>query len=335
MRKTNTKTKNTYKDSRKRDSGRSSRGDSRTRDYGKDSRGDSRTRDYGKDSRKRDSGKGSFKSAENKVRQVARPKLPPIEVGDGFVVCGRNPVREAILGDSEILAVYIQKGGNATLEQIAELAQRKGVRVRFVEREELDEVSPDVAHQGVLAVLSSFEYADLDEMLKKKDQGIALDEASKIEGGQRIPLLILLDGIEDPHNLGAIIRTAECAGASGVVIPKRHSAKVNETVARTSAGAIEYMPCIQVSNIGNTIDKLKEHGFWVYACDMDGTSLWETKLEGKVALVIGNEGSGVSRLVKEKCDFVLSIPMFGNIDSLNASNASALVVYEVLRQRTM
>ena len=235
------------------------------------------------------------------------------------IICGRNPVEELLKSGREIDTLYVQRGSNSSAEAIAHRAKKQGVKVRYVDRRVLDEAAGGIPHQGILCTTSPFEYTDLDEILKSID---------------RTALLILLDGIEDPHNLGAIIRTAECVGASGVIIPKRHSASVNQTVAKSSAGAVEYMPCARVSNIASTIDKLKEHGFWIYACDMDGENLFDAKIEGKVAIVIGNEGSGVSRLVKEKCDFNLAIPMKGHIDSLNASNAAALVMYEVLRKQT-
>ena len=249
-----------------------------------------------------------------------RGRAQRIEIPEGVeIICGRNPVEELIKSGREIDTLYVQRGSNSSAEAIAHKAKKQGVRVQYVDRRALDEASEGIPHQGILCTTSPFEYADLDEMLDST--------------AGRIPLLILLDGIEDPHNLGAIIRTAECVGASGVIIPKRHSASINQTVAKSSAGAVEYMPCARVSNIAATIDKLKEHGFWIYACDMDGENLFDAKIEGKVAIVIGNEGAGVSRLVKEKCDFALSIPMRGNIDSLNASNAAALVMYEVFRKQ--
>ena len=295
------------------------------------------------------------------VRERSRVRL---DVGDGFLICGRNPISEALDNDREIKTIYAQRNLSG-LDDILEEAKAKGVNVRFVEKEILDESANGIPHQGIVAVSAPYKYADLNYVLEEieKISMENIDKLSKVsapidlnsgmseqvdsgdsgdtnfpssgtasEKNKRLPLLILLDGIEDPHNLGAIMRSAECAGASGVIIPKRHSASVNETVAKTSAGAIEYMPCVQVPNIASTIDKLKDNGFWIYACDMDGTDLYDAKLEGKVAIVIGNEGSGISRLVKEKCDFTISIPMNGRTESLNASNAAAIVMYDYLRQ---
>lgn len=242
------------------------------------------------------------------------------------LIFGRNAVAEAIKSGRNIQSVFVQKNIQGAGKGILELARKAGVSITLVDKRELDRMSGEkMNHQGVACKTSPYEYADLDNVLS------SIDSLTELEGG-RLPLLILLDGIEDPHNLGAIMRTAECVGASGVVIPKKHSAGITDTVVKTSAGAVEYLPCVRVSNIAFTIDKLKEKGFWIYGCDMDGDSLWSTELEGKVAIVIGNEGSGISRLVREKCDFIVSIPMKGSISSLNASNAAAVVMYEVARQ---
>lgn len=234
------------------------------------------------------------------------------------LIIGRNACLEAIKSGRNIEVIYLQKGSQGAGKAIQDQARKKGIKLTLVEKRELDSLTGGMTnHQGVVCKASPYEYADLEDVLDR-------------EG--RLPLLIILDGIEDPHNLGAIIRTAECVGASGVIIPKKHSAGITETVAKTSAGGVEYLPCVRVSNIAATIDKLKEEGFWIYGCDMDGGDLWSTELKGKVALVIGNEGSGISRLVREKCDFIISIPMVGRISSLNASNAAAITMYEVLRQ---
>lgn len=227
---------------------------------------------------------------------------------------GRNPAVEALRGERTIEKVILQDGATGSVGKIISLAKERGVRIEYRARQDLDKLAGGKNHQGVVVFTSSYEYKELDDLLDGE-------------------LLILLDGIEDPHNLGAIMRTAECAGATGVVIPKRRSVGLTDTVAKTSAGAIEHLPCARVTNMANAIDKLKENGFWICAADMDGQELWSSDLGGKLAIVIGNEGSGVSRLVKEKCDFTVSIPMVGSINSLNASNAAAILMYEVLRQK--
>ncbi|MBO4235563.1 MAG: 23S rRNA (guanosine(2251)-2'-O)-methyltransferase RlmB [Firmicutes bacterium] len=230
------------------------------------------------------------------------------------LVFGRNPAIEALKGDRTIEKVILQDGASGSVGKIVSLAKDRRIRVEYKARLELDKLVGGKNHQGVVVITSSYEYKELEDLL----------------GGE---LLVLLDGIEDPHNLGAIMRTAECVGASGVVIPKRRSVGLTDTVAKTSAGAIEHIPCARVSNMANAIEKLKENGFWICAADMDGQDLWSCDLGGKLAIVIGNEGKGVSRLVKEKCDFTISIPMVGKISSLNASNAAAVIMYEVFRQR--
>ena len=178
-----------------------------------------------------------------------------------------------------------------------------------------------VNHQGVIATASDYSYCEIDEILR-----IAAERGEK-------PFIVILDGLEDPHNLGAVIRTAECAGAHGVIIPKRRSVSVNETALKTSAGAAEHMAVARVTNIGAAIDELKEKGVWIYACDMGDELMYDQDMTGAVAIVVGGEGFGISRLVKEKCDFVVSIPMKGSVNSLNASNAAAILIYEIVKQR--
>ena len=235
-----------------------------------------------------------------------------------MTVFGRNPVREALKSGRPIEKIMVQDGARNSCSKILALAKDKGVRVEYVPKKVLDKASDGGAHQGICCSISAHEYKDIDEI---------------ISGAKEDSILVLLDEIEDPHNLGAIMRTAECAGADGVVVTKRRSAGLTDTVAKTSAGAIEYMPCARVNNMADTVDKLKAAGYWICAADMDGESIWSCDLKGKLAIVIGNEGRGVSRLVKERCDFVASIPMVGNINSLNASNAAAVLLYEALRQR--
>ena len=195
------------------------------------------------------------------------------------------------------------------------------MKQNYVKKERLDQMSETGKHQGVIGYLAAYEYATVDEILDKAR-----------EKGES-PFVILLDDIEDPHNLGAIIRTANLAGAHGVIIPKHRASGLTATVAKTSAGALNYTPVAKVTNISKTIEELKKEGMWFVCADMGGTTMYDLDLKGSIGLVIGNEGKGVSRLVKEKCDFVASIPMFGDIDSLNASVATGVLAYEIVRQR--
>ena len=200
-------------------------------------------------------------------------------------------------------------------------AKKHDTVINYVKKERLDQMSETGKHQGVIGYLAAYEYATVDEILDKAR-----------EKGES-PFVILLDDIEDPHNLGAIIRTANLAGAHGVIIPKHRASGLTATVAKTSAGALNYTPVAKVTNISKTIEELKKDGMWFVCADMGGTTMYDLDLKGSIGLVIGNEGKGVSRLVKEKCDFVASIPMFGDIDSLNASVATGVLAYEIVRQR--
>ena len=237
------------------------------------------------------------------------------------MIIGRNPVAEALKSGREMERVLVQKGAGGSVGKILSLAKERGVILQYEEKEFLDRKAGGGRHQGVIAFVSAHEYAGVEDML-------ALAE----KRGEP-PFLIVLDELEDPHNLGAVMRTAECAGAHGVIISRRRAGGLTETVARTSAGAVEYLPCARVTNIPRTLEDLKKKGIWVYACDMDGETYWKQDLTGPVALVIGSEGRGISRLVREKCDFAVSIPMVGKINSLNASNAAAVLMYEVRKQR--
>ena len=233
---------------------------------------------------------------------------------------GRNAVLEMLKSGRDIEKVIVVKGNvEGTVRRI--VGMERGIVVQEVVRQKLDEMSQTKNHQGVIAIVSEHEYADIQDIL-----AAAADKGDK-------PFIIILDNITDPHNLGAVIRTAECAGAHGVIIPKRRSVGLTATVGKTSAGAVEYMPVARVTNIVRTIEELKKEGIWVACADMGGEDYFESALDGAIALVIGSEGEGVSRLVKEKCDFTVSIPMYGSISSLNASVASALLMYEVVRQR--
>ncbi len=235
---------------------------------------------------------------------------------------GRNAVLEVLKSGRDIEKIIIQKGNvEGTIRRIAGMAKERGIVVQEAARQKLDEMSQTKNHQGVIAIVSEHEYAEVDDILR-----------SAAEKGEK-PFIIILDNITDPHNLGAVIRTAECAGAHGVIIPKRRSVGLTAVVGKTSAGALEYMPVARVTNIARTIEELKKQGVWVACADMDGEDYYDASLDGAIALVIGSEGEGVSRLVKEKCDFTVSIPMYGKISSLNASVAGALLMYEVVRQR--
>lgn len=237
------------------------------------------------------------------------------------LLIGRNPVMEALKSGRQIDKLMILRDGEGSIRKLAAMARDKKIQVQYVERTVLDRIAGKRPHQGVAAYVAAHGYCELDDILQA-----AWDRGED-------PFVILLDGLEDPHNLGAIMRTANAAGAHGIVIPNRRSVSLTETVAKASAGAIEYVPVARVSNLAQAIDKLKENGLWIAACDMDGKSYYDAELTGAVALVVGGEGHGVGRLVRDKCDFVLSIPMKGQINSLNASNAAAILMYEVFRQR--
>ena len=238
------------------------------------------------------------------------------------VIEGRNAVIEAFRSGKTIDKVFILDGcKDGPVSTVVREAKKRDTIINYVKRERLDEMSSTGKHQGVIAYAAAYEYATVDDIL----------EAAKEKGED--PFVIILDNIEDPHNLGAIIRTANLAGAHGVIIPKRRAVGLTSTVARTSAGAINYTPVAKVTNIANTIEKLKKSGMWFVCADMDGTAMYDVNLTGSIGLVIGNEGEGVSRLVKEKCDYIASIPMKGDIDSLNASVATGVLAYEIVRQR--
>lgn len=239
-----------------------------------------------------------------------------------FVIEGRNAVIEAFRSGKTIDKLYILDGcQDGPIQTIKREAKKSDVIIKFVEKERLDQLSTTGHHQGVVAQCAAYEYAQVSDILD--------NARSKGED----PFVIILDNIEDPHNLGAIIRSANLAGAHGVIIPKNRAVGLTATVARTSAGALNYTPVAKVTNIARTIDDLKKEGIWFACADMDGQVMYKQNLTGPIGLVIGNEGDGVSRLVKEKCDYVCQIPMKGDIDSLNASVAAGVLMYEVVRQR--
>ncbi|MBQ3879157.1 MAG: 23S rRNA (guanosine(2251)-2'-O)-methyltransferase RlmB [Oscillospiraceae bacterium] len=244
---------------------------------------------------------------------------------DESLVEGRNAVLEALRAGRTIDKIYILRGAHdASLGEILARAKRAGIVVVESERAKLDAMSMTGVHQGVIAACAAHEYADFDALLEK----------AKEKDGPA--LFVLCDGITDPHNLGAIIRTAGAVGADGVIIPKRRSVALTAVVAKAAAGALEYVPVARVGNLTNAIEKLKDAGIWIYGTsDRAEKSLYQTDLRGNAAFVVGSEGEGMSRLVEENCDFVLSIPMAGRIASLNASNAAAVVLFEAVRQRTV
>ena len=235
---------------------------------------------------------------------------------------GRNAVLEAFRSGKTIDKLYILDGcQDGPIKTIAREAKKQETIINYVKKERLDQLSETGKHQGVIAVASSYEYATVEDILQRAR-----------EKGEP-PFILLLDNIEDPHNLGAMIRTANLAGAHGVIIPKRRAVGLTAVVARTSAGALNYTPVAKVTNLKATMDQLKKEGMWFVCADMGGTPYYDLDLKGSIGLVIGNEGEGVSRLVKENCDFVASIPMKGDIDSLNASVAAGILSFEIARQR--
>lgn len=236
---------------------------------------------------------------------------------------GRNAVTEALKAERTIDKVFIASGEtDSTLRYIASLAKKAGAVVTYCDRRKLDTMSQTGAHQGVIAMAAAREYCTVEDIL----------QAAQEKGEP--PLIVICDEITDPHNLGAILRTAECAGAHGVIIPKRRNSGLTAVVAKSSAGALEYMRVARVSNLASAINTLKRHGVWIYGTAANGAeTLYKTDLKGPCAIVIGSEGTGMGRLVAESCDFMVSIPMKGHINSLNASNAAAILLYEVLRQR--
>ena len=239
-----------------------------------------------------------------------------------FTIEGRNAVLEAFRSGKTIDKLFVLDGcQDGPVKSIIREAKKTDTIINFVDKERLDRLAGTGHHQGVVAQAAAYEYAEVEDILKAaKDKGEA-------------PSIFILDEIEDPHNPVAIIRTANQAGAHGVIIPKRRAVGLTATVAKTSAGAINYTPVAKVTNISKTIEDLKKQGMWFVCADMDGTTMYDLNLTGPIGLVIGNEGSGVGRLVKEKCDFVASIPMKGDIDSLNASVAAGVLAYEIVRQR--
>lgn len=241
---------------------------------------------------------------------------------DELTIEGRNAVLEAFRSGKTIDRLFVLDGcQDGPVRTIIKEAKKQGTLIDFVKKERLDQMSETKKHQGVIAMAAAYAYGTVEQMF-----------ALAKEKGED-PFFILLDGIEDPHNLGSIIRTANQAGAHGVIIPKRHAVGLTATVAKASAGAVNYTPVAKVTNLTQTIEELKKQGMWFVCADMDGEVMYTQNLTGPIGVVIGNEGQGVSRLVKEKCDYITSIPMYGDIDSLNASVAMGILTYEIVRQR--
>ncbi|SHK42389.1 23S rRNA (guanosine(2251)-2'-O)-methyltransferase RlmB [Paramaledivibacter caminithermalis] len=242
---------------------------------------------------------------------------------DKNIIEGRNPVIEALKAEREIDKILVSKGNlEGSIKKITAMAKEKKIPVQYVDKNKLNQISMLGSHQGVIAYVAAYNYYEVEDILE-----LASNKSEDL-------FLIILDEITDPHNLGSIIRTVNASGAHGIIIPKRRSVGLTATVAKTSAGAIEYVPVAKVTNLSRTIDYLKEKGVWVIGADMKGDKVhYDSDLTGNIALVIGSEGKGISRLVKEKCDFLVKLPMKGQVSSLNASVAASILMYEALRQR--
>ncbi|MBR2930746.1 MAG: 23S rRNA (guanosine(2251)-2'-O)-methyltransferase RlmB [Clostridia bacterium] len=261
------------------------------------------------------------RTADGRRRERARDAMPEVELDENTII-GRNAVKEILAGGRDIDKLYVASGDReGSINLIIGMARERGIPIIETERSKLDNMACGGRHQGVVAIAAGHSYSTIDEIL-----------AYAGSRGEQ-PFIVVCDGVEDPHNLGAIIRSAECAGAHGVIIPKRRAVGLTSTVVKASAGALSHMMISKVTNIASTIDELKEKGLWIYAADMDGTPYYSTDMKGAVALVLGSEGFGISRLVKEKCDFVVSIPLYGQVNSLNVSCAAAILLTETARQR--
>lgn len=243
---------------------------------------------------------------------------------DTDLIAGRNAVTEALRGQRSINKLLVQENARGgSIGELLALAKQKNVPVEMVKSEKLDKLAPEMRHQGVAALAAPIAFQTLDDVFARA--------AAKGED----PFILLLDELQDPQNVGALIRTADAAGVHGVLMPRRRSCPLNAVVAKISAGAVEYVPVVQIGNIAQTIEELQQRGCWVVGADMDGVDFYAANLTGPVVLVIGAEGKGLGRLVKQKCDDIISIPMNGGVNSLNASNAGAILMYEVVRQRNI
>lgn len=268
-------------------------------------------------------GRGSVKNEQRPMKWLPKEK-EAAETGElsEDLVAGRNAVLEVLKGGRSVNRLLAAEGAAAgSMGEIIALARERGINVQFCPRSRLDALAPGIRHQGVLAQVPPVQYAELEDILQRARER------------REPPFILLLDELEDPHNLGALLRTADAAGIHGVLIPKHRSCPLSAVVAKTSAGAVEHVPVARIGNMAQTIRQLKKEGLWVAAADMDGTDYYDTDLTGPLLLVVGSEGRGVGRLIKEQCDFVVRIPMVGKINSLNASVAGSILIYEAMKQR--
>lgn len=261
----------------------------------------------------------SGRAPAREPRELRQARVPKEE--NPNLLIGRNPVAEAMKAGRPIDKILFQKDVQGSARALISKAKDEGLQIQFVDKIVLDKLAPGRPHQGVAAYVAAHTYVGIEEIL----------DAAKKKGED--PLIVILDGLEDPHNLGAILRSCDGAGAHGVIIPSRRSVSLTETVAKASAGAIEYVPVAKTGNLSQTIELLKKKGLWIASVDMDGENYSEANLSGPLAIIIGGEGSGVSRILREKSDYIVSIPMKGHVNSLNASNAAAIVLYEAAKQR--
>ena len=268
--------------------------------------------------------RGQSKLGEKRQRPI-REHVERAEVQEVVdFVFGRHAVVEALQTPDRVNRVFIQEGTSGRdAAKVIELAREKGIQVQTVPKTKIEDLVGNAVHQGLVASIAAYEYADFEDIFKKAE-----------EKGED-PFIVILDGVEDPHNLGSILRTADATGVHGIIIPKRRSASLTATVAKASTGAIEHVPVVRVTNLTQTIEQLKERGIWVFGTDMNGTDYRKWNTSGPLAIVMGNEGKGVSRIVKESVDEMVTIPMVGHVQSLNASVASALMMYEVFRNRSL
>lgn len=270
------------------------------------------------------SDRGQSKLGEKRQRPI-REHVERAEVQEVVdFVFGRHAVVEALQTPDRVNRIFIQEGTSGRdAAKVIELAREKGIQVQTVPKTKIEDLVGNAVHQGLVASIAAYEYADFEDIFKKAE-----------EKGED-PFIVILDGVEDPHNLGSILRTADATGVHGIIIPKRRSASLTATVAKASTGAIEHVPVVRVTNLTQTIEQLKARGIWVFGTDMNGTDYRKWNTSGPLAIVMGNEGKGVSRIVKESVDEMVTIPMVGHVQSLNASVASALMMYEVFRNRSL
>ena len=284
-------------------------------DYRKNKNNQRNASSKGRDFKKKSSGYDRNERSERN-----RPSFT--EELDETVVIGRNAVKELLLGGRDVDKLYITSGEReGSINQLLGIAAERGIPITECDRTRLDTIAKGGRHQGIIAIAAERNYSSIDEILAYAE-----------EKGEPA-FVVVCDGVEDPHNLGAIIRSAECVGAHGIIIPKRRAVGLTATVAKSSAGALEHMKVAKVTNLASAIDDLKERGLWIYAADMDGSTYYKTDMKGPAAIVLGSEGFGISRLVKEKCDFIVSIPLYGHVNSMNVSCAAAILLAEVARQR--